>query len=124
MENKEFQKQAHTFADYTIPLVRDSEVGLGVQKFNKVHFIYPAMLLAEESGELVGKFAKAIRDCNGEIDEERRSAILYELGDVLWACAEIATLLDADLSEVMQANIDKLTSRKKRGVIHGSGDNR
>ena len=28
------------------------------------------------------------------------------------------------LEDVMQANLDKLASRKERGVIHGDGDNR
>lgn len=82
------------------------------------------MGLAEESGELVGKFAKAIRDNNGVIDEERKEAIIKELGDCLWFCAEIATLLNVSLEEVMQKNIEKLTSRYERGVIHGSGDDR
>lgn len=126
MTVEEFQTEAHKFADYPIPVVPYgmSELGTNVQSCNSASYIYPAMLIAEESGELVGKFAKAIRDCNGKIDGERRDAILKELGDVLWGCAEVATLLDADLSEVMLANIVKLTDRKKRGVIHGSGDNR
>lgn len=34
------------------------------------------------------------------------------------------TILNISVEEVMQKNIDKLTSRKERGVIKGEGDNR
>lgn len=105
-----YQKEAHKTACY-----------LGLEEGN---YTYPVMGLAEEAGEVCGKFAKAIRDCNGVIDEERKTAIKKELGDVCWFVAEISTLLDIPLEEVMQGNIDKLASRKERGVLHGSGDAR
>ena len=41
-----------------------------------------------------------------------------------WFVSEISTLLGFTLEEVMQGNLDKLTSRKERGVLHGSGDDR
>jgi len=50
--------------------------------------------------------------------------IVKELGDVMWYLAGIARYLDVDLSEVAEGNIEKLASRKQRGVISGSGDNR
>jgi NTP pyrophosphatase (non-canonical NTP hydrolase) len=87
-------------------------------------FRYPVMGLAEEAGEVCGKFAKAVRDENGVISDERKEAIKKELGDVCWFIAEISTLLDFNLEDVMQGNLDKLASRKARGVLHGSGDNR
>ena len=80
--------------------------------------------LAEEAGEVCGKFAKAVRDENGIISEERKQAIKKELGDVCWFIAEISTLLNLNLEDVMQGNLDKLASRKARGVLHGSGDDR
>lgn len=106
----EFQERAHSFADY-----------LGAEEGD---FRYPALGLAEEAGEVAGKFAKAVRDDNGIITEERREAIKKELGDVLWFVAELATLLEYDLEDIMEANIEKLTSRKARNKIHGSGDDR
>jgi len=42
----------------------------------------------------------------------------------MWYLAGIARYLDVDLSEVAEGNIEKLSSRKQRGVISGSGDNR
>ena len=89
-----------------------------------VHYIYPALALAEEAGEVAGKYAKAIRDEEGVLSEERKAAIVKELGDVMWFVAELATCLDVKLEDIAQKNLAKLASRKERGVIHGSGDNR
>lgn len=110
LEINEYQKRAHETADY-----------LGMENGD---YRYPVMGLAEEAGEVSGKFAKAVRDANGIIDGERREAIKKELGDVCWFVAEISTLLGLTLEEVMQGNLDKLASRKERGVLHGSGDDR
>lgn len=85
---------------------------------------YPVMGLAEEAGEVVGKFAKIIRDQDGEIKPENKVAICKELGDVLWMVAVIAKGLDLPLSYVADCNINKLQSRLDRGVMHGSGDDR
>ena len=118
MNINEYQLKAHGFADYTIPaVITDKETVI-------VDYVYPALGLAEEAGEVAGKFAKAVRDCNGKIDNERKEAIIKELGDVTWFVAELCTLLGVSLEEVMQKNIDKLTSRKERNVLHGEGDNR
>ncbi len=38
--------------------------------------------------------------------------------------ALIADELDFDLSEVAEGNLDKLTSRRNRSMLKGSGDNR
>lgn len=80
--------------------------------------------LVEESGEVAGKFKKLIRDKNGELDDESKKEVLKELGDVLWYVNSVAHLLGSDLSSVAKTNLDKLASRKERGVISGSGDNR
>lgn len=117
----DYQTIAHTFADYNIGWIPYCSTNNSVERAD---YLYPALGLAEEAGEVAGKYAKAIRDCNGKIDEERRKAILKELGDVCWFVAELATLLGADLSDVMTDNLEKLKSRKERGKIHGSGDNR
>jgi NTP pyrophosphatase (non-canonical NTP hydrolase) len=87
-------------------------------------FMYPALGIAGEAGEVAEHAKKAIRDDGGEITPERREAISKELGDVLWYIAQLATELDLDLDEVAQANLDKLLSRQRRGVLSGSGDDR
>ena len=117
----DYQREAHKFADYPVPTIVQS---WNLQKGVDIPYVYPAQGLSEEAGEVAGKYAKAVRDCNGVIDEERKKEIVKELGDVCWFVAELATLLDVPLSYVMQGNLNKLESRRARGVIHGNGDNR
>lgn len=50
--------------------------------------------------------------------------IQKELGDQDWYQARLADELGVRSSQVLAANVEKLLSRKNRGVIHGSGDNR
>jgi NTP pyrophosphatase (non-canonical NTP hydrolase) len=85
---------------------------------------YPALGLAGEAGEVAEHAKKAIRDDGGEVGEERRAAMAKELGDVLWYVAQLASELGLELEEIAQANLDKLVSRQRRGVLSGSGDDR
>jgi len=87
-------------------------------------WMYPALGLANEAGEVTGKLKKVLRDNNGVIDEARRKDISKELGDVLWYIAQLATELDINLDEAASDNIAKLASRQERGVLAGDGDNR
>ena len=123
MTPNEYQEKAHTFACYEKPICYH-DFGGGQMTSTTVAYAYPAMGLAEEAGEVAGKFAKAIRDEACVISEERKEAIKKELGDVCWFVAELSTLMGFSLEDVMQSNITKLTSRKERNVLHGSGDNR
>lgn len=88
------------------------------------NWVYPALKLCGEAGEVVEKLGKIIRDKGGKISEEARLDLLKELGDVLWYVTSLADDFDSTLSEVANMNIEKLSSRSSRGVIHGSGDNR
>lgn len=114
MDFSDYQKKAHETADYPVPVCNG----------NAMPWDYPAHALAEEAGEVEGKFAKAIRDEGGYISSERLEAVIKELGDVMWFVSELCTCLNVSLEDVMQKNLDKLASRKARGVIHGSGDDR
>lgn len=114
MTPNEYQKEAHKTSKYPVAIVEG----------NEYPYAYPVEGLAEEAGEVAGKFAKAVRDESGIISDERKEAIIKELGDVCWFIAELCTLMDVDLETVMQKNLDKLADRAKRGVIGGSGDNR
>ncbi len=62
-----------------------------------------------------------LRDKHGEIDEEAREKLAKELGDVLWYVAQLCTELGLSMEEVAKQNLEKLFSRKKRGVLHGEG---
>lgn len=109
MEFNEYQQKSRQTAVYPI-------IGQG--------FVYPALGLAGESGEVVEKIKKIFRDQQGMVGDEQRQAVAKELGDVLWYLAQLATELDLDLNQVAQDNLDKLLSRQQRGQLHGSGDER
>lgn len=81
---------------------------------------YPVLGLAEEAGELIGKFAKWRRGDGGVTKED----IIREAGDVLWMVVRILDDNDIPASEALRINVEKLESRKARNVIHGKGDNR
>lgn len=77
-----------------------------------------------EAGEVQGKIKKILRDDDGIVTQEKREEIGKEIGDVLWYLARLAEELNYELGDLAQQNLEKLESRKKRGVIAGSGDNR
>ena len=119
MNALEYQNKAHDFASYGD------------------NAMYPALGLAEEAGEVCGKIAKFIRRNNGMTPQDAeesssplmrdevanfRTALMSELSDVMWMVAEIATLNGLGLDEIMEYNIVKLTERRSKGLIDGSGD--
>ncbi len=108
-EFKQYQRLAKTTAMYP----RDGISGVD----------YVALGLCE-AGEVQNQLKKAIRDDNGVVTEERRAAVAKELGDLLWYVAMTCEELGLELEDVAQGNVTKLFSRKERGVIKGSGDNR
>ena len=75
--------------------------------------------LANEVGELLGKYKKQIRGDGSKFKEIRA-----ELGDICWYLARLFDMYDITLVEALHENYIKLTDRKERGVIKGDGDNR
>lgn len=88
------------------------------------NIIYPALGMNGEAGEVADKVKKVIRDNNMEFTDDRKREIAKEIGDVLWYCAALAHDIGYTLEEIGEMNNAKLRSRKARGVISGSGDNR
>lgn len=86
--------------------------------------LYPALGLANEAGEVLGKLKKLYRDRDGEADPEFRERLRSELGDVLWYVAVLADAFDLTLSEIAGENLRKLSDRARRDAIRGSGDDR
>jgi len=76
--------------------------------------------LVGEAGEVAEKIKKYLRDDTKVSQKE----IVKELGDVIFYATALANYFYSNLPEVMEANMDKLNDRSKRGVIKGSGDNR
>jgi NTP pyrophosphatase (non-canonical NTP hydrolase) len=88
------------------------------------NWIYPALGLAGETGEICEKIKKAIRDDGGRMTDERRILLRKEIGDVLWYVAAMCSELEFDLQEVAEENLAKLAKRKESGRLHGDGDHR
>jgi NTP pyrophosphatase (non-canonical NTP hydrolase) len=85
---------------------------------------YVTLGLVGEAGEICNKVKKIARDCSGLVNNDHRTALAEELGDVLWYAAQLATQMGLDLGQIAAANITKLMDRKERGVLQGSGDQR
>lgn len=75
--------------------------------------------LAGETGEVMEILKKRIRDAT--FDKEN---LIKELGDVAYYWARICRHFGIQPSQVLETNRTKLLSRKARGVMRGSGDNR
>ena len=75
--------------------------------------------LVGESGEVAEHIKKALRDnhLNG-------AELKKELGDVIFYWARLCIFFGFQPSEVLKLNIDKLESRRDRGVLRGDGDHR
>ena len=87
-------------------------------------FISKVLGLTGEAGEVAEKMKKILRDNGGVMNDADKREIAKELGDILWYINSTARYLGFSLEEVAQMNLDKVLSRKARGVSHGSGDNR
>jgi NTP pyrophosphatase (non-canonical NTP hydrolase) len=99
---------------------------LGTHEFGDISPKLMAQILGlvGESGEVAEKVKKIVRDKKGVISSEDRAELLKELGDILWYINAVAHLLDSSIDEVASKNLEKVLSRKSRGVTQGSGDNR
>ncbi len=92
------------------------------------NFIYPTLGLAGETGEVVEKIKKLMRNdlvkSAAEIEPEKLAELKKEMGDVLWYLAQLATELNLSFDEIAEENLAKLLSRQERDVLHSAGDNR
>lgn len=92
------------------------------------NLVYPTLGLAGETGEVVEKIKKLIRndgvESSSEVTDDARNELKKEIGDVLWYIAQLSTELKLELSEVAETNLEKLNSRLERGTLHSTGDNR
>jgi NTP pyrophosphatase (non-canonical NTP hydrolase) len=101
------------------------------------NFSYMILNLVGELGEFAGKVAKEIRKGKMTIDRnilqmtegnymkvDFDEDLKKEAGDILWELSGLCTVMGWSLEDIAQLNLDKLASRKERGVIVGDGDNR
>jgi len=121
MELTEYQAEAHKTAQY--PKIKVHPLG-GSELAVNADWVYAVFGLVGETGELVEKLKKVIRNQDGIIFDSDLKEVSKELGDILWYLSETATLLGLNLDEIAQQNLDKLQSRAERNVIKSEGDNR
>lgn len=101
------------------------------------NFAYMMLNLVGEVGEFSSKVAKAIRKAESSIlsnelnthrtialDDDFREELKKEAGDILWQLAGLCNVMEWTLEDVAEENLEKLASRKLRGLIDGEGDNR
>lgn len=87
-------------------------------------WVYLALGLAGESGEVVDKLKKVARNNDGIFTDEAKAEIEKELGDVLWYVSQLCEELGLSMGHVAEVNRAKLEDRKARGVLKSRGDNR
>lgn len=110
MKFDEYQKKALTTAKFSDDEFKDI-----------MHWI---LGVNGEAGEIAEKIKKIIRDKKGVITVSDKNDLGKEIGDVLWYLAVLAHQLGLSFETVATDNLEKLKSRKDRGVIGGSGDDR
>ena len=103
---------------------RHTDVGTAAQDVLSPGWLYYALGISGECGELTEKIKKLFRDKGGVIDEDFRDDVVKEMGDILWYMARMADAFDIPFGYVAETNSKKLISRMVRGKIHGDGDDR
>lgn len=88
------------------------------------NIVFPVLGLAGETGEVAEKIKKLWKTSVLSPSADDRKALAKELGDVLWYLAQLATELRLSLADIARLNLAKITARKEKGNIYGSGDNR
>lgn len=120
-EELEKLKELDTFQNYE---TEANKTAIYPGKGNISGLMYAVLGLTGEAGEVAEKVKKLWRDKDGTLDQEFKTQITKELGDVLWYINAVAGECDITLSTVAKVNIQKLNDRKDRGVLNGPGDER
>ena len=93
---------------------------LNKEMTKKDMLINGVMGLCGESGEAIDIVKKHLAQGH-ELDREK---LIKELGDIAWYLAEMATVLDTTLEEVLEKNIEKLKKRYPEGFDKTKSINR
>ena len=92
---------------------------VSISEFEQNSCIKLSIGLSIAAGSLCGALKKEIRDNTHKPDVEKEA-----LRRIFQISVMLAKVMNSTLEHVAIANIEKLASRKARGVIGGSGDNR
>lgn len=85
------------------------------ERVNTLGLIYAGLGLSGETGEVVERVKKIVRDREGIATNDDIDYIRLELGDVLWYVAKFCNELGLTMDEVFQANVDKINDRRVNG---------
>jgi len=113
MDFNEYQKEC-----------RKTDVGTAAQDCLEPGFLYYALGISGEAGEMTEKIKKLFRDKRGIIDDEFKMDLIKEIGDQMWYQARLLDQFDIPYEDVAKHNIAKLLDRLERNKLHGDGDDR
>lgn len=88
---------------------------VSTDRVNELGLIYASLGLAGETGEVVEKIKKIVRDKDGVPTAEDIEYLKLELGDVLWYVAKFCNELDLFMEDVLGSNMEKINDRKING---------
>ena len=114
MNLKEYSKEA-----LEVKLYHEAEISPLLSKI-----LYLCCGLSGETGELLEKVKKVVRDKNCHLSEEDRLLIQLEIGDLLWYLMAIIDEFGFDPDKILELNLLKIQDRVKREVLGGTGDKR
>jgi len=101
---------------------RKTDVGTAAQNCLEPGWLYYALGISGEAGEMTEKIKKLFRDKNGIVDGEFRLHLVKEIGDQMWYQARLLDQFDIKYEDVAKHNVKKLLDRLKRNKLHGDGD--
>lgn len=113
-----------TFEDYQKQAISTDVYGGKPQPIDSHAFITKLLGLVGETGEVAEKFKKIFRDKDGKMSDQEINEMTKELGDILWYLSVVGSYLGISMEDIASSNLEKVLSRKARGVTHGEGDNR
>lgn len=126
MTLEEYQEFCKTTSQVPPIFVLSDTPGLGIEQEELIpaSYVYTALGLAGEAGEVVEKIKKIVRNQRGIFKPKDKEALKKEMGDVLWYLSDLCNQLEMSLQDVMESNVEKLSSRLERNVIRSEGDDR
>jgi hypothetical protein len=104
--------------DCTVPtMTKDSAYHIGAVE-------HQATRLMACLGGVCGQIKRLHRDDGDEMTPERREKIFAAGQLFVQQFANVCATADLTFEQVLDANVQKLSGRRERGTLHGSGDNR
>lgn len=86
--------------------------------------LYNAIGLSGEAGEILNKLKKVMRDSSGAYTSDVKKELAKELCDCLFYLSRAADSVGFSLEGIAKLSEEKINSRRNRGTLSGSGDNR